>query len=75
VRGRAGLRRRPRPGPRPGLRRRLRGATVDAAILREALLVRYARAQGVGIALGTWVPYGPEGGIVGGAWTASIQVP
>jgi hypothetical protein len=50
-------------------------AAVDAAILREALLVRYARAQGVGIALGTWVPYGPEGGIVGGAWTASIQVP
>jgi hypothetical protein len=48
---------------------------VDAAILREALLVRYARAQGVGIALGTWVPYGPEGGIVGGAWSAVLQVP
>jgi len=49
-------------------------AAIDAAILREALLNRYADAEDVGIVLGAWTPFGPDGGIVGGLITATIQV-
>lgn len=47
---------------------------IDAAILREALLNRYADAEDVGIVLGAWTPFGPDGGVVGGVITATIQV-
>lgn len=50
-------------------------ALLDAAVLREALVVRYAQALDVGIALGSWTPFGPSGGIVGGTWTATLEVP
>lgn len=49
-------------------------SNVDGAVLREALLVRYADEQDVGIVLGSWVPFGPDGGVVGGALTATIQI-
>lgn len=49
-------------------------AVVDAAILREALLNRYAAVEDVAIVLGTFTPFGPDGGIVGGVITATVQV-
>lgn len=50
-------------------------ALVDAAVLREALLGRYADAEDVAVLLGAYTPFGPDGGIVGGSFTATIQVP
>lgn len=47
---------------------------IDAAMLRQALLVTYADGADVTVLLGRWVPLGPEGGVVGGAYTATIQV-
>jgi hypothetical protein len=47
---------------------------IDAALLRQALLVTYAEQFDVTVLLGRWVPLGPEGGVVGGAYTATIQV-
>jgi hypothetical protein len=47
---------------------------IDAAMLRQALLVTYAEEADVTVLLGRWVPLGPEGGVVGGAYTATIQV-
>lgn len=49
-------------------------ASVDAAVIRQALLVEYAQAGDVGIVLGQFTPFGPEGGVIGGATTATIQV-
>ena len=49
-------------------------AVTDAAILRSALLTQYADAEDVSIVLGVWTPLGPDGGVVGGAVTATIQV-
>lgn len=49
-------------------------AVVDAAILREALLNRYADAEDVAVVLGAYTPFGPDGGVVGGVITATIQV-
>lgn len=49
-------------------------AVVDAAIIREALLNRYAGAEDVAIVLGAFTPFGPDGGVVGGTVTATIQV-
>lgn len=52
-------------------------ALVDAAVIREALLNRYPEAIGdedVAVILGAFDPIGPDGGVVGGAITATIQV-
>lgn len=52
-------------------------ALVDAAVLREALLNRYRQHIGdedVAVILGTFSPFGPDGGVVGGVITATIQV-
>lgn len=49
-------------------------AVTDAAILRTALLDGYAGDGEIGIVLGAWTPFGPDGGIVGGALTVTIQV-
>lgn len=52
-------------------------ALVDAAILREAVLNRYRVAiddEDVAVVLGGFTPFGPDGGVVGGVLTATIQV-
>jgi hypothetical protein len=49
-------------------------ASVDAAILREALLNRYAAEHDTALVLGAFEPIGPEGGVVGGSVTAIVQV-
>jgi hypothetical protein len=50
-------------------------AVLDAAIVRDALLYTYADALDVGMVLGAFVPFGPDGGVVGGATTATVHVP
>jgi hypothetical protein len=49
-------------------------SVVDAAILREALLNRYADADDVPVVLGAWTPFGPDGGVVGGTLTATVHI-
>lgn len=52
-------------------------ALVDGAVLREALLNRYREHIGdedVAVVLGAFTPFGPDGGVVGGVLTATIQV-
>ena len=52
-------------------------ALVDGAVLREALLNRYRLHIGdedVAVVLGVYTPFGPDGGVVGGVLTATIQV-
>jgi hypothetical protein len=49
-------------------------AVTDQAVLRYALLTRYAEDREVQLVLGTFTPFGPEGGVVGGALTATIQI-
>lgn len=48
---------------------------IDSAVLRHALLAAYGKARDVGIVLGAWSPFGPDGGIVGGAYAVTVQVP
>lgn len=50
-------------------------AATDSALIRQALLTEYAQDGEVGIVLGAFVPFGPDGGVVGGATTATILVP
>lgn len=48
----------------------------DAAIVRDALLCCYAADLDPGeFRLGAWAPLGPQGGCVGGQWTATIRLP
>jgi hypothetical protein len=49
-------------------------AVIDAAIVRDALLYGYAETFDVGLVLGAFIPFGPDGGVVGGATTATIEV-
>lgn len=46
---------------------------LDAAIVRSALL-HYAETTDTPIVLETYLPWGPEGGVVGGATTAQFQI-
>lgn len=45
-------------------------ALADMQALRKALLCCDHEVEDV--ALGTWTPYGPEGGVYGGFWTATV---
>lgn len=51
--------------------------TRDAAIILEALLCCYLDddADPGTFRLGDWTPLGPDGGCVGGQWTATIRIP
>ena len=49
-------------------------AVTDAAIIRQALMSNYAEDQDVAVVLGAFVPFGPDGGIVGGATNVTVQV-
>ena len=49
-------------------------AVTDAAIIRQALMSNYAQDQDVAVVLGAYTPLGPDGGIVGGATTVTVQV-
>jgi hypothetical protein len=48
-------------------------SALDAAVVRSALL-GWADEQDVPIMLGAFTPWGPEGGVVGGATTATFDV-
>lgn len=48
---------------------------LDAHVLRQALLCRYpADNDDVGVLLGNYLPYGPDGPCVGGAVICTVQV-